>query len=61
MEAVSWLNERGVGGNKDGKGGQAKVVIWTPNKEEVEGALQDIISAVTDAGFPCELKNLQID
>jgi len=60
VQASSWLNERDVEGNRDRKGGQARVVIRTLNEEEVDETLQVIISSLVDAGFPCELKKLEL-
>lgn len=51
--ATSWLSDVE-------KGGEAKIVLRSSDKDEIESITSDIISAVQGSGFKCQLKDISI-
>lgn len=51
-EETSWLTS---------KGGAAEISILGRTNEEINRAVNDVVAAVKDAGFRCDVKNLRVN
>jgi hypothetical protein len=54
-EETSWL----TGGAA--KGGTAELLIVARTNEEINRTVEDVVAAVKDAGFRCDIKSLRVD
>jgi hypothetical protein len=43
------------------KGGAAEISILGRTNEEINRAVDDVVAAVKDAGFRCDVKNLRVN
>eukprot|EP01082_Thalassiosira_pseudonana_P000855 g830.t1 g830 contig10:810676-811267(-) len=51
----SWLTEDSQ------KGGMAELSIWASSSDDVQKIAEEVVSAVTNAGFECKVDSLQMD
>jgi len=52
---TSWLNDGSA------KGGMAELSILAKTKEEIDTITEEVLAAISDAGFQCSVESLQVD